>query len=173
VSVLPGRPTRLGALSSVLTLAAVGCSSGASQSLDSYPPGPLTGVEVHERGARLADAIQEYLDQLGLPVHMGGLRGNVTETEWFGVENIEGGELPLAACPDRRRDPGREQYRARYRFSILPRAGYRLLRAEAHWQIALPPGPDGIPAWGDCRSTGRWERATEERIVMRARLMGE
>jgi hypothetical protein len=159
------------ALRLALVFFLLGCSSGAP--LDSYPPGPLTGVEVHEPNARLTEAIQEYVDHLGLPVRIGGLRTNVTETDWFRVENIEEGEIALASC-DRRSDPGRpgqEEYRARYRFSILPRAGYRVLRAEVHWQVALPPGLDGTARWADCRSMGRWERATEERLVLRAKLM--
>ena len=155
-------------LTPLWSLLALSCGGGV---LDSFPPPATVGVEVMNPTARLGDAVQEYLELQGLPVRGAGLRGNVVETDWFTVADLETGATPLAVCPavSEQADP---RYRARYRFSISPRAGSRLFQVEAHWQRASGTDLPREPAWQDCRSTGSWERAMEERLVLRAELMG-
>jgi len=146
-----------------------GCSGHA---LDSFPPPVRPGLEVFESNYRLTDAVQEYIDFRALPVSPDRMRSGVVTTEWFPVRDLERPPTPLARCPGT--SPGAEAdptYRARYRFSILPRGGFRLLRAEAHWQREVEGGEGGTPAWEDCRSTGVWERETEDRILLRAKLL--
>lgn len=158
------------ALTGVLFLTGLaGC--GGTGAPGAFPPSQRPGVEVLNPNARLGAAVEEYLDVLGVPVRGGGLRGSVVETEWFDVVNLEEGGVPLAACPGG--PPNTESvYRARYRFTILPRAGARLFQAEAHWQRAVSADEQGTPVWTDCRSTGAWEQSTEERLILRAELIG-
>ncbi len=153
-----------------LTVFASACAV-TTGSAAAFPAAQRTGVEVLNPNARLDAAVEEYLDVLGVPVRGGGLRGSVVETEWFPVANLEEAAAPLAVCP-RPAAEAEPAYRARYRFTILPRAGARVFQAEAHWQRAVAADEQGVPMWADCRSTGTWERSTEERLILRAELMG-
>ncbi len=125
-----------------------------------------------ESSYRLTDAVQEYIDFRALPVSPDRMRSGVVTTEWFPVHDLQRPPTPLASCPGASPDGGTDHpYRARYRFSILPRGGFRLLRAEAHWQREVDGPEGGVRAWEDCRSTGVWERETEGRILLRAKLL--
>lgn len=147
-----------------------GCSPGH---LESFPSLVRPGVEVPQADYRLADAVEEYVSFRNLPVSPQQMRTGVVTTEWFEVHGLEVKPTPLAECPG---PPPTEQelepdYRARYRFSILPRASLRLFRVEAHWQKELRTTDPDQPSWIDCRSTGAWEREAEDRIILRARLL--
>lgn len=163
-------PPARSCLGPVLLLLA-GC---AGSTLDTFPAMVWTGVTVHDERAVpwLDDAVQEYVDVHGLPVEQGTVgRGRLT-TEWFPVDALD---PALAACPETpatATDLVDPRHRARYRFTLLARAGQTLFRVEAHWQKEAPDrGFEDEEGWVDCPSTGEWERLTAERLVQRARLM--
>lgn len=167
------RPAGISASALVFLLA--GCGGAP---LETFPSLVRTGVTVQDERtqAYLDDAVREYVDVHGLPVEQGNLVSGRLTTEWFPLESLD---PALARCPEARGAAPAEgdryetpRFRARYRFTLLPRAGQTLLRVEAHWQReASGPAFETDGAWVDCPSTGEWERATEERLVMRASLM--
>lgn len=158
-------------LALLLWTGAWGCSPGHIQA---FPPPVRPGVDVHQQDYRLREAVVEYIEFRNLPFSPERMRTGVVMTEWFNVHDLELPPTPLAICPGPSSTGGPPpEYRARYRFSILPRGGIRLFRVEAHWQKAQPNmGSDG-PRWVDCRSTGAWEREAEDRIILRARLLSQ
>ncbi len=146
-----------------------GCAGGGGE-IEAFPPMVRPGVGVYDRDARLHDAVQEYMEFRGLPISPDRMRTGVVTTLWFPVQELEVPPTPLAACPGP--PPGENatpSYRARYRFSVLGRAGHNLFRVEAHWQKALVEA--GREEWADCRSTGAWERETESSIILRAKML--
>lgn len=127
---------------------------------------------MYESDYRLPEAVGEYVEFRGLPVSPDRMRSGVLITEWFPVANLELPPTPLAECPGE--SVAAEEgpaYRARYRFSILARGGFRLFQVEAHWQREGGEGADAAKPWVDCRSTGAWEREVESSILLRAKLL--
>jgi len=158
----------------LLLRAALLCCSGCSPGhLDTFPPLVRPGVEVTQSDYRLQEAVEEYVNFRNLPVSPQRMRSGVITTEWFEVNGLEIPPTPLAECPRTTSQAARGEpsYRARYRFSILPRASIRLFRVEAHWQKEVPAANPDEAAWVDCSSTGAWEREASERIILRARLL--
>lgn len=159
----PRRPLLL-----ALGLISAGC---VEAQIEAFPIAPHRPQDVPMEGARLSEAVTEYISLEGLDLINGRGLGQIRVTDWTDVYRIEGGDPPLAECPATASDEGEPLYRARYRFDISSRTGIRSLHVLAHWQVAQGVSLAGQTNWVDCRSTGAFERRTQDRIATRARMM--
>lgn len=143
----------------------------AGSSIEAFPVPTHRPQEVQMQGARLNEAVSEFISIEGLDLVRGRAITGIRITDWSEVFRIEEGAPPMAECPAASDTESVPQYRARYRFEVSNRTGIQSLHVVAHWQVARGEALAGETNWLECRSTGAFERTTQDQIVTRARMM--